>query len=187
MAQINSATMNAPGPNPRRISEGNTTDNSGAPRTEWNGVDIRNPFRTFTERENTLLGQRGLAIVEELKQARRNNRGNNGGRGRGRGRARGYHGGYGRGGRGYRWNRDRPKTITMVVATAMSTRQARMDELDRTISLSSPPMRVVLARLLNLRQVIVLGIVVDRMEIASGITALSFLILLYFCDIRNLM
>jgi len=108
MAQINSATMNAPGPNPRRISEGNTMDNSGAPRTEWNGVDIRNPFRTFTERENTLLGQRGLAIVEELKQARRNNRGNNGGRGRGRGRGRGYHGGYGRGGRGYRWNRDRP-------------------------------------------------------------------------------
>ena len=77
-------------------------------------------------------------------------------------------------------------TITMVAATAMSTRQARMDELDRMISLSSPPMRVVLARLLNLRQVI-LGIVVDRMEIAAGITALSFLILLYFCDIRNLM
>jgi len=102
MAQINSANINAPGPNPRRISEGNT--NAGAAtRTEFNGIDIRNPFRTFTERENTLLGSRGLAIVEDLKQARRNN--NGGGRGRGRGwRGRG-HGGYGRGGRGYR-NRD---------------------------------------------------------------------------------
>jgi hypothetical protein len=105
MAQINSANINAPGPNPRRISEGNT-DTSGAPRTEFNGVDIRNPFRTFTDREQTLLGARGAAVVEQLKQARRNNRGG-GGRGRGRGRGRG-HGGYGRGGRGYRWNRDHP-------------------------------------------------------------------------------
>ena len=105
MAQINTATINAPGPNPRRISEGNT-GNNGAPRTEWNGVDIRNPFRTFTEREESLLGARGLAVVEEMKQARRNNSGGRGGRGRGRGRGRG-HGGYGRGGRGYRWNRDR--------------------------------------------------------------------------------
>ena len=102
MAQINSANINAPGPNPRRISEGNTNAGTST-RTEFNGVDIRNPFRTFTEREMTLLGQRGQAIVDEMKQARRNN--NSGGRGRGRGwRGRG-HGGYGRGGRGYR-NRD---------------------------------------------------------------------------------
>ncbi len=100
--QINSANENAPGPNPRRISEGNT-NNGNATRTEFNGVDIRNPFRTFTERELTLLGPRGKAIVEDLKQARRNN-GGRGGRGRG-GRGRG-HGGYGRGGRGYRYNRD---------------------------------------------------------------------------------
>ena len=104
MAQINTATINAPGPNPRRISEGNSGTN-GVARTEWNGVDIRDPFRTFTEREHTLLGARGLAAVEEMKQARRNNNGGRGGRGRGRGRGRG-HGGYGRGGRGYRWNRD---------------------------------------------------------------------------------
>ena len=101
VAQINASTVNAPGPNPRRISEGNV-DNSGAPRTEFNGVDIRNPFRTFTEREQFLLGQRGLAVIDELKESRRNSGG--GGRGN-RGRGRGYggcnHGGYGRGGRGY--------------------------------------------------------------------------------------
>ena len=105
MAQINTATINAPGPNPRRISEGNT-NNNGAPRTEFNGVDIRNPFRSFTDREKILLGERGAAVVEELKEARRNNNSGGGGRGRGRGRGRG-HGGYGRGGRGYRYNRDR--------------------------------------------------------------------------------
>lgn len=100
MAQINSANINVPGPNPRRISEGNTTGDAGATRTEWNGVDIRNPFRNFTERESTLLGARGLAYVDQLKEARRNNGGGSGsGRGRGRGRGRG---GYGRGGRGYR-------------------------------------------------------------------------------------
>lgn len=107
MAQINSANINVPGPNPRRISEGNTTDNAGATRTEWNGVDIRNPFRAFTDRENTLLGARGLAYVQQLKEARRSN-GGGGGRGHHRGRGRG---GYGRGGRGYRYNynrRDRP-------------------------------------------------------------------------------
>ena len=105
MAQINTATINAPGPNPRRISEGNT-NNNGAPRTEFNGVDIRNPFRTFTNREKFLLGERGAAVVEELKEARRNNNSGGGGRGRGRGRGRG-HGGYGRGRRGYRYHRDR--------------------------------------------------------------------------------
>lgn len=105
MAQINTATINAPGPNPRRISEGNT-NNNGTPRVEFNGVDIRNPFRTFNEREKFLLGERGAAVVEELKEARRNNNNGGGGRGRGRGRGR-NHGGYGRGGRGYRYNRDR--------------------------------------------------------------------------------
>jgi hypothetical protein len=68
--------------------------------------DIRNPFRNFTERENTLLGARGLAYVEQLKEARRNN-GGGGGRGRGRGRGRG---GYGRGGRGYRYNYNRDRS-----------------------------------------------------------------------------
>jgi len=106
MAQINSANINVPGPNPRRISEGNTTGDAGATRTEWNGVDIRNPFRNFTERESTLLGARGLAYVEQLKEARRNN-GGGGGRGRGRGRGRG---GYGRGGRGYRYNYNRDRS-----------------------------------------------------------------------------
>ena len=105
MAQINSSNINVPGPNPRRISKGNTTGDAGATRTEWNGVNIRNPFRTFTERESTLLGARGLAYVDQLKEARRNNGGGSGsGRGRGRGRGRG---GYGRGGRGYRYNYNR--------------------------------------------------------------------------------
>ena len=99
MAQINASSINAPGPNPRRISEGNV-DNSGATHTEFNGVDIRNPFCTFTKRENTLLGQRGLAVVEELKEACHNNGG--GGRGgRCRGRGGRNHRGYGRGSRSY--------------------------------------------------------------------------------------
>jgi hypothetical protein len=77
MADVNSASINALGPNPRRISEGNT-NTGGATRTEFNGVNIRNPFRTFSERELALLGQRGQAIVEELKQARRNGGGGRG-------------------------------------------------------------------------------------------------------------
>lgn len=98
MAQINSANINAPGPNPRRINE-NNSNRHGAARTEFNGVNIRNPFRTFTDLELTRLGERGLAVVEELKRERNNSgRGNSRGRGRGRG-------GYGRGGRGYRYNR----------------------------------------------------------------------------------
>ena len=100
MVQINSATINAPGPNPHCISEGNT-NNNGGPRTEFNGVNICNPFRTFTDQEKFLLGERGAAVVEELKDARQNNNGGGGGRGRGRG-----HGGYGRGGRGYHYHRD---------------------------------------------------------------------------------
>jgi hypothetical protein len=99
MAQINSANLNAPGPNPRRINENNSNRNR-VTRTEFNGVNIRNPFRTFTDLELTRLGERGQAVVEELKRERNNPGRGNYGRGRGRGR-----GGYGRGGRGYRYGR----------------------------------------------------------------------------------
>jgi hypothetical protein len=99
MAQINSANLNAPGPNPRQINENNSNRNR-VTRTEFNGVNIRNPFRTFTDLELTRLGERGQAVVEELKRERNNPGRGNYGRGRGRGR-----GGYGRGGRGYRYGR----------------------------------------------------------------------------------
>ena len=105
MATINSVSINALGPNPRGISEGNS-NNGAAMRTEFNGVNIRNPFQTFTNRKITLLGQRGMAVLEELKQARRNNSGGRGGRGGGRGRSGRGHGGYGQGGRSYRYNCD---------------------------------------------------------------------------------
>lgn len=91
MAQINGASINAPGQNARRISE------AEANRTEFNGVNIQNPWRQFTDDEwFNKLGQRGREIVEAKRRAgnyTRNQAGRGGGRGRGRGR------GYGRGGR----------------------------------------------------------------------------------------
>lgn len=93
MAQINSASINAPGNNPRRVSEVNATDLS---RNEFNGVDVRDPWRKFTDDEwFNKLGQRG----QELVRAKRRSHGGRGHGGRGRGRGRG---GRGRGGRG--WN-----------------------------------------------------------------------------------
>jgi hypothetical protein len=46
IAQNNSASINAPGSNARRISEVSLSDLA---RTEWNRVDIRNQWRKFTE------------------------------------------------------------------------------------------------------------------------------------------
>ena len=90
MAQINSANVNAPGTNPRRVSEVSSTDLA---RNEFNGVDIRDPWRKFTDDEwFNKLGQRG----QELVRAKRHSNAGRGGRGRGQGR-----GGRGRGGR--RW------------------------------------------------------------------------------------
>ena len=61
MAQINSANVNAPGANARRISEISSGDMA---RTEWNGVDIRDPWRKFTEDEwYAKLGDRGQELV----------------------------------------------------------------------------------------------------------------------------
>ena len=98
MAQINSANVNAPGANARRISEVSSGDMA---RTEWNGVDIRDPWRKFTEDEwYAKLGDRGQELV---RAKRRNSSGRGhgghgrGGRGRG-GRGRGYQG------RGRAWN-----------------------------------------------------------------------------------
>jgi hypothetical protein len=45
MAQINSASINAPGVNPRCISE------ADANRNKFNGVNICNPWRKFTDKE----------------------------------------------------------------------------------------------------------------------------------------
>jgi hypothetical protein len=90
MAQINSANINAPGANPRRVSEVSSTDLA---RNEFNGVNIRDPWRKFTDDEwFNKLGQRG----QELVRAKRHSNAGRGGRGRGRGR-----GGRGRGGRGW--------------------------------------------------------------------------------------
>ena len=92
MSQINGASINAPGPNARRISE------AEANRTEFNGVNIQNPWRQFTDDEwFNKLGQRGREIVEAKRKAgnnARNQANHRGGRGRGNGR------GFYRGGRG---------------------------------------------------------------------------------------
>ena len=91
MAQINSASVNAPGNHPRRISEADVN------RNEYAGVDIRDPWRKFTDDEwFNQLGDRGREIVNAKRHP---NRGGSG-RGRGRGAGRGGHGGRGRGGRG---------------------------------------------------------------------------------------
>ena len=65
-------------------------------------------------------------------------------------------------------------TITMVAATAMSMKRTLVVERGKVNSLSSPPTRV-LARMLNHRQVPVVN-VVDRMDLALGITALRILV-----------
>ena len=102
MAQINSASVNAPGANARRISEAQTASDADTARNEWNGVDIRDPWRKFTDDEwFTKLGRRGQLIVQAKRR-----RAHDGGRGHGGygygGRGRGGRGrGRGRGGRGY--------------------------------------------------------------------------------------
>jgi hypothetical protein len=63
MAQINSANINVPGQNQRRINEvgaGLDTD-----RNEYNSVDITNPWREFTKDEWwRQLGKTGCKLVE---------------------------------------------------------------------------------------------------------------------------
>jgi hypothetical protein len=82
MAQINSASINAPGINPRRVSEVNSADLS---RNEFNGIDICDPWRKFTDDEwFNKLGQRG----QELVRAKRHSHGGRGHGGRGRGQGR---------------------------------------------------------------------------------------------------
>lgn len=58
MVQINSASLNTLGPNPWCINERNS-NKKDAPWTEVNGVNICNPFCTFTELKLTCLGERG--------------------------------------------------------------------------------------------------------------------------------
>lgn len=96
MAAINSAHVNAPGNNTRRVSQVSAGDLA---RTEWNGVDITDPWRKFTDDEwHTKLGDRGQGIVLAKRRARGGGRNQHGGYGYG-GRGRG--GRYGRGGRGF--------------------------------------------------------------------------------------
>lgn len=64
MSQINGASINAPGPIARRISE------AEANHTEFNGVNIQNPWHSFTDDEwFNKLGQRGCEIVEAKRRA----------------------------------------------------------------------------------------------------------------------
>ena len=105
MASINVANVNAPG-NPRRIAEAEVD------RTEYNGVDIKDPWRKYSDDEWwRMLGKKGREIVaaKSTKQVKRNQRG---GRGYG-GRGRGGRGGHGRrGGRGRRGGHGSPPTNT---------------------------------------------------------------------------
>jgi len=108
MAQINSSSINAPGSNARRVSEAksNKNDVSDADlnRIEWNGVDIHDPWRKFSDDEWTKLKERGRKIVLAKRRPNGGGRRNHGGYGYG-GRGRGGPGGRGgRGGRGYYHN-----------------------------------------------------------------------------------
>jgi hypothetical protein len=95
MASINVANVNVPG-NQRRIAEAEVD------RTEYNGVDIKDPWRKFTDNEWwRQLGKKGREIVEakRMKQVGRNHR-----RGRGYGgRGQGIGGRHGRGGHRRSW------------------------------------------------------------------------------------
>ena len=89
MALINTTHIYAPWNNTCRVSEVSSTDLA---RTEWNGVDIQNPWKKFTEDEwYTKLGDQGQEI---LMAKRRSCNGRN-------------HAGYGYGGhgRGGHWGR----------------------------------------------------------------------------------
>ena len=62
MAAINTAHVNAPGNNARRVSE--AVSASDLARNEYNGVNIRDPWKKFSEDEwYNKLGQRGQDIV----------------------------------------------------------------------------------------------------------------------------
>lgn len=105
-----------------RINELNAIKPSAATRhisetqrkTKWNGIDISNPFRSFTNDEWNQLQRNGQELVGQYRSDDQQNKGR-GGQGRhGRGRGgRGYsargHGGHGygggRGGRGGRYHR----------------------------------------------------------------------------------
>lgn len=124
MAAINSAHVNAPGTNARRISEVSTTDLA---RKEWNGVDIRDPWRKFTDDEwNNRLGEKGQELVLAKRRSRNNyTHGGHGygGRGRNGRNSRGGRHNRGRGGRG-RGNNDNTTNDRAVNETASGDRTA---------------------------------------------------------------
>jgi hypothetical protein len=135
MTHINSASVNAPGANTRRISEVSSADMA---QNEWNGVDIRDPWRKFTNNEwFTKLGDRGqeLARAERRHNSGRGHGGHgcgghghggrgHGGRGRGgRGRGRGWNSNGGRGGQSHNNERSVNETSTgdRIMASAQGT------------------------------------------------------------------
>jgi hypothetical protein len=132
MAQINSASVNAPGATTRRISEVSSADMA---QNEWNGVNICDPWKKFTDNKwFTKLGDRGQELVRA--KCRHNlGRGHGGhgyggrgrgGRGRGRGgrgRCRGWNNNGGRGGQSQNNERSVNETSTgdRVTAPAQGT------------------------------------------------------------------
>jgi hypothetical protein len=67
MAQINSASVNAPGVSPCCISRADVNQN------KFNGVNIRNPWRKFTDKEwHNQLGEGGHEIVNAKWHPNRN-------------------------------------------------------------------------------------------------------------------
>ena len=128
MAQINSSNVNVPGQNPRRINEVGTMG-LDTERDEYNGCDISNPWREFTEDEWWCqLGKKGRMIVEAKQEKSNSSRGSGyrkgrGGRGRGRGGGRGG-GRFGRAGRGGRIGADNSNNDNRNVSESNSTDRA---------------------------------------------------------------
>jgi hypothetical protein len=125
MAQINSASVNAPGATTCRISEVSAADMA---QKKWNGVNIRDPWRKFTDDEwFTKLGDHGQELVR-AKSRHNSGRGHGGhgygGRGHGgRGRGRGWNNNGGRGGQSQNNGRSINETSTddRVTAPAQGT------------------------------------------------------------------
>ena len=138
MAQINSASINAPGNNPRRVSEASSADLS---QTEFNGVDVRDLWRKFTNDEwFNKLGQRG----QELVRAKRRSHGGRGHGGQGRGQGcsgrgqggRGWNNGGGRGGQNQNStsNNERAVNETAMGKRSSAPSQGNGDNIPSTVS-----------------------------------------------------
>ncbi len=152
MAQINSASVNAPGATTRRISEVSAADMA---QNEWNGVNIRDLWRKFTDNEwFTKLGDCGQELVR-AKRCPNSGRGRGGhgyggrgrgGRGRGRGgrgRGRGWNNNGGRGGQSQNngWSVNETSKGDHVTAPAQGT-EGSIPSMVSTASQSQASTRV---------------------------------------------